>query len=914
MVRGYRGFVLHRKLLSKSLTSRVAPRGSNLSSQSNGSIRSHLAHHTFDEMPQTAVQAFSTLNRLKSNHVESDIVASIHCLSLKTNVLVDLAARTALLTAYARDQDLDSALALFSETATRDVIFWNAIINAFVLNCHFRSSILLFQEMVKMFGEFDSTTLLIVLSALSRTHNLKYGTVLHGTIIKRNFSSDGNLCNALIDMYAKCDNISFSELIFEEMKIKDTTSWNSMVSGCTFNGFPERSLGYFHEMRRSNVRLDAVSLSSAMTACSLVEEFWGYGESVHALVIKTGYETSSSTSLSNCLISFYSRCGNVDAAEVVFRNLVKKNVVSWNAMISGLLDNGNYMEALNHFRAMQSKLIVQPDDATLITTIPACAELNLLCQGKSIHAVAIQRGIQPSNCSVENALLDMYFECGDLKSANHLFRNMPHKDIISWNTMVYGFSQNNLKEAARALFCELLSSGLRCSIVTLLSILPSCNCPEDISFGRALHACLIRYGFSDSVSAINALMLMYTNCGDLNASTFLLDSISSISDIVSWNTMIVSCVQNGYYKDALKLFALMRSLLNLKPDSITLVSTLSACGNLELLLYGQSLHGLTLKGLMDFEIRVKNALLTMYFRCNDSKSAEVLFELDAARNLCSWNCMISGYAQNKEGNKSVELFQNMEGLLPNEFSIVGILCACTQLGDIRHGKEAHGFVFRFYLQNNTFILSALVDMYSKCGRLDIATRVFENSKEKSIASWNSMISAYGIHGQGRKSIELFSRMCISDVQATKSTFISLLSACSHCGLVDEGLEYFNVMSKKFGIQPNVEHLVYMIDMLGRAGRLGEAYDFIMNLPTKAEPGLWGALLSACRDHGDLSVGKTVAEHLFCLEPDNTGYYVTLSNLFAHREMWNEAVKTRSMILDRGLLKSPGHSVVDVFSS
>ncbi|CAL9145866.1 unnamed protein product, partial [Musa hybrid cultivar] len=905
-------------LPSRSLTSTAGPHRSKYLFRTpiadGSSVSSLSTHYLLDEMSQTTIFAFRALNCLKGTFVEADLVSSVHCLSLKANALSDLAARTSLLTAYARAQDLRSAMAIFDETAARDVIFWNAIISAYVLNCHYKSSFLLFQEMVESFGEFDSTTLLIMLMASSRMHYMNYGTTLHGTIIKRNFLMDGNLCTALIDMYAKCDNMSSSELVFEEMEVKDISSWNSMISGCTFNGFPERSVYYFREMRRSNVDADAVTLSSAVTACSLAEEYWGHGESVHALVIKMGYEANTYSSLSNCLILFYFRCENVEAADAVFKGLANKNVISWNAMIGGLLDDGRYDEFLNHFWEMQSKHMIQPDDTTLITIIPACRELNLLREGKSIHAFAIKKETDPLDSSVENALLDMYLECGDLKSSFLIFRKMTNKDIISWNTMIFGFSQNDSsKEEARALFCELVQSGPRCSLVTFLAILPSCTGAEDLRFGKALHACLIRYGLIISMSAMNALMLMYINCGDLSASILLFERLLPISDIVSWNTMIVGCVQNGYYKEALGMLTSMCSFLLPIPDSITFVSAVSACGNLGLLSYGQCLHGLALKSLVNFDIRVKNALLTMYFHCNDSKSAETLFKLNGDRNLCSWNCMISGFAQNKEGDKSLQLFQNMEGLRPNEFSIVGVICACTQLVDLSHGKEVNGYVFRFCLQRNTFILSALVDMYSKCGRLDIATRIFTSSNEKSIASWNSMISAYGFHGQGRRSIELFSWMCGLGVKATESTFIALLSACSHCGLVDEGWKYYDAMSEKFGIEPTAEHHVCMIDMLGRAGRLGEAFEFLKRLPVEAKPGVWGALLSACHDHGDLDIGKTVAGKLFCLEPENTGYYVTLSNLFAYYEMWSEALRTRGMILDKGLLKPPGCSAIDVLS-
>jgi len=275
--------------------------------------------------------------------------------------------------------------------------------------------------------------------------------------------------------------------------------------------------------------------------------------------------------------------------------------------------------------------------------------------------------------------------------------------------------------------------------------------------------------------------------------------------------------------------------------------------------------------------------------------------------------MISGYVQNKEGGRALEIFHHMEDLIPNEISIVGILCACTQFGNLRLGKEINGHVFRFELQTNAFISSALVDMYSKCGRLETAIQVFESSAKKSISSWNSMISAYGFHGHGRKAIVLFLKMCELGVKATESTFIALLSACSHSGLVDEGWEFYNLMSEKFGIKPTVEHHVCVVGMLGRAGRLGEAYEFVKKMPDKPEPDVWGALLSACNDHADLQLGKSIGEHLFASEPENAGYYVTVSNLYAYYGLWSDAVNIRSMIRDRGLVKPAACSAIYVLN-
>jgi pentatricopeptide repeat protein len=392
----------------------------------------------------------------------------------------------------------------------------------------------------------------------------------------------------------------------------------------------------------------------------------------------------------------------------------------------------------------------------------------------------------------------------------------------------------------------------------------------------------------------NAFIHMYISCGDSLAAFSMMEGIIPVSDIVSWNAIIVGCVQNGNYKDALEAFQFMCSSLAMRPDRITLVSILSACGNLNQQSLGKSIHGMALKDSLAFNLRVENALLAMYFRMGD-------------KNLCSWNCMVSGFVQNNKGWRALQFYQKMEDFTPNEISVVGIICACTQLGDYRHGRSIHGHVVRSAL-NNVFISASLVDMYCKSGRLDIALTVFEVS-EKSIAGWNSMISAFGFHGHGLKSIELFWKMNDSGVKATRSTFIALLSACSHSGLIDEGWKYYHLMSEKFGIIPTTEHHVCIVDMLGRAGRLREAHKFVESISSQQTHGVWGALLCACSSKNELKITESIANHLLSLDPENSGYHVTLSNLYAYRGMWSGAVQVRSILQDKGLMKLRGHSIV-----
>ena len=272
--------------------------------------------------------------------------------------------------------------------------------------------------------------------------------------------------------------------------------------------------------------------------------------------------------------------------------------------------------------------------------------------------------------------------------------------------------------------------------------------------------------------------------------------------------------------------------------------------------------------------------------------------------------MISALSQNNNANEALALFRSLD-IEPDEITIASILSVCTQLGLTGFGKQIHGYALRFQFHTNSFVVAALVDSYSNSGRLERAAAVFQHSSEKSVAAWNSMMSAYGFHSKGQDAIDLFQEMKLSGTRPNKSTFISLLSACSHVGLVDEGIHYYDCMALKYGVQPVIEHHVCLVDLLGKSGKLSDAYEFIKHLKCEREPGLWGALLSACNYHGDVEMGRKVADILFDLDPENAGYYISLSNMYVAAGRWSDAVDFRSLVHDKRLKKPAGYSLVDV---
>ncbi|KAJ8555267.1 hypothetical protein K7X08_012763 [Anisodus acutangulus] len=568
-------------------------------------------------MPQRRVQDFKNAKRHEIFEVVNMVkekpdflsASQLHGLVLKIGMLAYLPTITTLLIIYSRTKNLSSSLTLFAEIINKDVVTWNAIMTACIKNKFFEFAVKFFVEMVNEEEKFDCATFVIVISALSNMRDLRKGLVVHCLSIKMGMISDSILGNALVDFYAKCSNLSSSECVFLEIECKDVVSWNSVISGCLYNGYPEKSLLYFKQMANLEKGADSVSLSSAVAASACLDEF-SCGQAIHGWSIKLGYEESRHLSVSNSLISLYSQSGDIDAAEYVFNKMEYKDIITWNSMINGFALNGKISDAFDALHEMQFIRTLEPDSVTLISIIPLVAEFMLLREGKAVHSFTIRREMG-AELSMMNALMHMYFNCERAKDAEQIFLNIPKKDLVSWNTVISGYSQNGLCREAQFLLKEFRSGNSECSLSTLLGILPACDSPNSIQFGKLIHSWEVKLGFVNNIILVNSLMYMYIYCGDLVAPFKLLEEIPYTVDVDSWNTVISGCTQKGHFWEALNAFKLMRLKSNIIHDTITLVNVIPACGNLELTCEGKSIHALALKTSAGQDIRVQNALITI---------------------------------------------------------------------------------------------------------------------------------------------------------------------------------------------------------------------------------------------------------------------------------------------------------------
>eukprot|EP01018_Ginkgo_biloba_P002747 Gb_11036 [translate_table: standard] len=469
-----------------------------------------------------------------------------------------------------------------------------------------------------------------------------------------------------------------------------------------------------------------------------------------------------------------------------------------------------------------------------------CIKKKALTEGKRIHNHMNERGIFPE-IWLQNTLVNMYAKCGSLLEARRAFDEMPKRDVCSWTVMIQAYARYGFCEEALALFHQMQRNGVQPDQFTFASVLPACANLEAIDY---VHDEIIRSGFLDDVFVGSALVDMYAKCGSIQRARNVFDKMPK-RDMFSWTVMIAACCRHGLSEEALTLFYKMQRT-GIQPDQFTFASVLSACANLAALEQGMEIHEEIIRNGVQFDIVVENALVDMYAKCGSIEKACHVFDKMHQRDVVSWTAMIAGYVQNGQGLKALKFFRQMElaGVKPNLKTFVSVLPACAELAALEQGVDIHENITRSGFKSDVFVESALVDMYAKCGSLEKARDVFDKMNQRNAISWTAMIGGYAMHGCANEALELFEQMQHFGKKPDHVTLVCVLSACCHAGLVDEGRQYFDCMSQYYHITPTMEHYGCMVDLLGRAGRLDEAQDFVNSMSIKPDATVWRCLLGA----------------------------------------------------------------------
>ncbi|CAN6482442.1 unnamed protein product [Victoria cruziana] len=467
-----------------------------------------------------------------------------------------------------------------------------------------------------------------------------------------------------------------------------------------------------------------------------------------------------------------------------------------------------------------------------------CKALDTVLQ---IHATIVKQGLEEDDLLMFK-LLRSYASSGSIQLAHLVFDRMAEPNVFFWTGLIRSYSVDGHHSQAISLYYQMQGRGVQPNAVTLSTVLKSCSVDFALKDGECIHGQALKLQLVSDVFVKTALIDMYARCGRVQSARELFDEITE-RNVVAWTAMI-----------------------------------------------------------------------TCYAKLGDVDAARVLFDEMPERDVVCWNAMIDGYAQHGKCSEALALFRVLlreVNVKPNEATMLSVISACGQLGSIESGRWVHSYVRNIGIHKRVRVSTALIDMYCKCGDLDDACHVFDDMQERDIVSWNAMIAGYAMHGKSKEALQLFSELIELGFQPTDITFIGLLNACSHAGLVNEGRKYFESMQDKFGIEPKIEHYGCMVDLLGRAGLLDEAYELVKSMRIPPDPVLWGTLLAACRLHGNITLGERIASFLMENGLANSGTYVLLSNMFAAAGNWKEVGRVRTLMKDSGVQKEPGCSSIEV---
>lgn len=670
-----------------------------------------------------------------------------------------------------------------------------------------------------------------ILKAAAALRDLDVGRQIHGSVVKRGYdTSSVTVANTLLHLYGVCGDMIEVSKVFDGMPERDRVSWNSMINALCKSEEWEMAMDAFRLMSLEGILPSSFTLVSMALACSNVNRGDGLrlGKQVHGYSLRVN---DTVTFTNNALMAMYAKLGKLRDAEVVFEIFAERDLISWNTIISALVQDARFHEALRYLNLMILEGF-KPDEVTIASVLPACSHLELLDTGKEIHAYLLRNEDLVANSFVTSALVDMYCNCKQVESGRRVFDDAIERRAGLWNAMLSGYARNGHYDKALILFIDMMGdSGLSPNPTTIASVLPACVHSENFVVKEAIHGYIIKLGLSNDTYVQNALMDLYSRIGLINVSEFLFNRMED-KDIVSWNTMITGCVICGYHEDALRLVHHMQA---------------------------------------------------------------------AARTSYS-----------KENNED-KFGRNLK---PNTITVMTALPGCATLSTLEKGKEIHAYCIRHFLATDVAVGSALVDMYAKCGCLSLARKVFDAMPTKNVISWNVILMAYGMHGKGEEALKLFKAM-VSDGSRNRElkpndvTFVALFAACSHSGLVDEGRKLFYRMKEEHGIEPTEDHYACVIDLLGRAGQIKEAYELINSMPSEyGKLGAWSSMLGACWVHQNVEIGEISAKNLIELEPDVASHYVLLANIYSSAGLWKKANEVRRRMKEKGVRKEPGCSWIE----
>lgn len=652
---------------------------------------------------------------------------------------------------------------------------------------------------------------------------------------------------------------------------------------------------------------------------------------VHAHLAQNGLECTRF--LGEYLVGTLVKCGGLADALHVFTRLQQRTVFSWTAMISGYAESLQAHEALRMYRDMRNQG-VNPNTFTFVGLLKACSTIGDLKEGKIVHAEVLKFRCE-SDLFVGTCLIDMYARCGSVADARHVFDRLTCRDVVTCNGMLVAYVQQGQAEQALQLFGQIRDEGDCLDGWSLATALQACvmlaekeeedtNLSVYLQKGKSIHADAWTRGYSSDVVVGSSLVTMYGKCGSIVDAKGVFDGLFE-QDLVAWNAMLAACTQQGLGDMALELYESMRGE-GVCPDGRSYVSAIQACGMLGVngddrllknsmrfkhLGKGKELHADALRKGYLSDVFVGNALVTMYGRCGSLEDAQDVFENLLSRDVVTWNALLDMYVRHGQGERALQLYRRMqqECVSMDELTLVCTLQACSSTGCLDICKQIHHSVVSAQTKPSLLLVNTLIHVYGTCASMWDARTVFDNLLQPSVVSWNALIAGYARQGDCAASFQCYEDMQLAGMKPNGVTFLSLLSACTHAGLAEKGVQILESMSRDYGLTPEIEHFASVVDLLGRAGYFTLVESLLQVMPMYPDLSMCLCLLSACRKHGKVVLGKQAFDSAVRLHPQNASAYFLMANIYADSGRWDLANTVYELQEIAGARKEPGQTKI-----
>ncbi|KAF3433044.1 hypothetical protein FNV43_RR24146 [Rhamnella rubrinervis] len=561
---------------------------------------------------------------------------------------------------------------------------------------------------------------------------------------------------------------------------------------------------------------------------------------------------------------------------------------------------------------------------------------------RELHAHLIRAHLYKDPSSISQVIRSYALSPPFLDKARLVFAQIERPTLLVWNHMINGLSRSDQPSEAIHMYTCMYHQGLSGNNLTFIFVFKACARVSDFVTGQKVHLHALKLGFGSYLFVSNALIHMYASCGDLGLAQKVFDRMEE-RDLVSWNSLICGYSYRRSFNEVLRLFEAMRAA-KVRADSVTMVKVILACthlgefeiadsvvkfiednhvgidvylGNTMIHMYGRrglvNLARKVFDGMPERNVVSWNAMVMGYAKVGNLACARKLFNEMPRRDVISWTSMITGYSQAKQYNEAVGVFQEMmaANVVPDEITVATVLSACAHLGSLDVGEAVRDFIGNHGVKVDIYIGNALIYMYLKCGVVEKGIEVFQEMGKKDPVSWTSIISGLAVNGFADSALKLFSQMLKEGIRPTHGSFVGILLACAHAGLVDEGLEYFESMERVHGLRPEMKHYGCVVDLLSRSGNLEKAYQFIKKMPVIPDVVVWRILLSACKLYGNVALSEIVTNKLLELDPHNSGNYMLSSHAYAGIDRWDDVVKMRTLMDWSNVQKPFGSSSIEV---